>query len=204
MPSQLLQDQYVYLGKESRSREQKLVRPGRLGLDDECVQQVTEALQKQQRENNNNNSSNTDIRDRVECWNKRTRGLYMLHKLRRNVIISFEEYSFSNRPGYRDPDLTWFKTMHDVLSQDWNLLVVAVYRRYGEWALSSIKQLHSRSCFGKYIAAKSGSVEEAPHLWPHQGGRRCISIWPTMQRYLNLKSYLAVSYHNCTYYNQNY
>jgi len=83
----------------------------------------------------------------------------------KHLLISDEDYSF------RKHSKQYYDNMK-IVFQDWNLLYIVTYRRYGEWILSYIKEQHASQ--EKCVGEKS--------IW-----KRCTNKWSFVRNFLHRK-----------------
>ena len=114
-----------------------------------------------------------------EWWNTTGVVKELEERFQRNqsIIMSDEAYSFTNL--FAQHDTPEFFEAFSELTKNWNVLVVGVYRRYAEWALSAIKQGHAMSCLDKRRKKACN--------WPHLGGIPCGNNWRPVNNWIRWK-----------------
>ena len=70
--------------------------------------------------------------------------------------------------------------------QDWNVTVVATYRRYYEWILSTYKEVNRRNCLASQAKWHRGGG----------GGKPCKDLWNMIHSRISSKRYGGSFYHN--------
>jgi len=152
-------DSYIYAG---RFGDRKIF-AAIFGIlnDDTCLTQTAAYLSR-----STTNTTNTTKASDIPCWKSRMARVRKLDP--KHLLISDEAYS------YRKHSKQYYDNIK-IVFQDWNLLYIVSYRRYGEWILSSIKQ--------KY-ATRDKCVGEKT-IW--EEGQRCTNKWSFVRTFLHRK-----------------
>jgi hypothetical protein len=162
----LAKDKYVYLGKASERRESRTIDNSIQNTlrSFGCVHRVLVA----QGANQMQNSTKIPV-----CWKTLLKELEHYRQRNISIILSDEDLSHDSlftRGVYSIPGY------FDILSRaliGWNVTIVIGYRRYAEWAMSSLKQLQAGTCFRK----QSG--------WKHEGGEACAEPWEHIPEWMH-------------------
>jgi len=144
----LAKDNFVYFGKLTHRRLQKLKIDTIALFDEHCLDQVRS--------------------NEFSCWNS---SLQILNKnliKNESILISNEETNFVGPTGHKmtkDYYINLKNAFHD-----WDILYIVTYRRYAEWLVSSVKQFTNIDSkhFGKW--GREGGKRIFP-VWNYIHGR---------------------------------
>jgi hypothetical protein len=180
----LAQDNYVYLGKASENRSGRVI-DNTIQNTLRSVRCVDQVLQRAAHVNNNNqntnyreeevrNSTTTKNKKMPACWSTLLQELDLYRQHNTSIILSDEDFSHDSlftRGVYALPG--YFHLLSQTLQVDWNVTIVIGYRRYAEWALSSLKQLQDGTCFRQQRG------------WKHEGGAPCAAPWDYIPEWMH-------------------
>jgi len=117
----------------------------------------------------------------IPCWQDRMKDV-VAGNISKNVILSDEGYSYYSGRIFNKT----YRSAFQIAYQDWDVLIVPVYRRYAEWVVSVVTQFNQNNCF-------------QVGRWPHEGGKQCAKMWDKIDNYVGRKGinrYTASSYAN--------
>lgn len=179
---ELQKDGMVYLGRYAPRSLRQPAKIAELFANDKCLQQVAASIEKISPASTT--FSNRDL-DLPECWKDRTKGIrdsYHAHNI--SIIVSDELFSYERQMISICNDPKYLPTLKMALGQDWNLMVVATYRRYAEWLLSVTKEVNQKVCHNS---------QRPEGQW---SGQRCWSLWQLVNTYRSTTTGDAFSYMN--------
>ncbi|KAG7365801.1 RHS repeat-associated core domain containing protein [Nitzschia inconspicua] len=113
------------------------------------------------------------------CWNETimsaTTTKLFTDSANTSIVSSFEEYSFKGRDVHHKDIQRLRQYFGRYLGHD--VILLATYRRYHEWIVSSVAQTYHRNC----LSTRDTSLKR---LWPHQGGIPCKNPWTVGQQFV--------------------
>lgn len=166
----LAADNYVYLGRPKGTAQQSSRLQSTL-FNRKCLEPMYQARK-----------SNRSVLE-VPCWNYVVREIHDLWKTNTSIVLSSELMSNMGSPLWEEHLFrTLVKALRRVLADEWNAFVVVGFRRYAEWSLSSLKQLHGTGC----------ANDRHPELWAPQ---RCPAPWPFMKAWMLEKPLMAKNFY---------
>lgn len=118
--------------------------------------------------------SNSQPYSNAECYKTMKQELDHYYVNHANIILSDEQMGWQRMFQKAYSRETYFEVLHELLA-DWNVLVVASFRRHAEWALSVFKEMNAAGCFGRNDPKR--------YKWPSQGGRKCELPWKTLSKW---------------------
>jgi hypothetical protein len=144
----LQRDNYVYTGAYIRNDGQ-FQRPKKINQqlkDVRCHMEMSKARQQLSRKNKRQNSPKKAVKEvvsRVPCAKEIVRLLQIFKKRNQSLIISDETLSNAWTAFYdmRNKAPLDFISLRELLSDDWNLLVIIGYRRFVDWLPSAKQQI---------------------------------------------------------------
>ena len=117
----------------------------------------------------------------IPCWRNAASEIERRRYTNTNLILSDERIANNESPLWSNG---LFKVMVAALKQtlgdDWDVMVVIGYRRYYEWVLSSLKQLHGQGC---------------AHEKTNWDRNYCPAPWPPICDWMNRNPPSAKNYH---------
>jgi len=132
----LKEDNYAYLGIRRR-REHGVSQIHTSFVHTQCQRKMTEIYK-------SNNGTSVRI---LPCWNRVHEEIQRWRKQNTSIIMS--EEIVSNMPSTlwnSDNFEAFTAALKEALGDEWDIVVVVGYRRYGEWMLSAVKQFYGRNC----------------------------------------------------------
>lgn len=170
-------DRYVYLGRYAPRSLRQPAKIGALFANDDCFRQVKAVVQRV--------GTDSGTSSWPECWINRTRTLNECYWARNSsIIISDEQLSYERHLTSMCNDPWYLPTLKSALFQNWNVLVVATYRRYAEWLLSVSKEVNQKVCH---------NPDRPEGQW---NGSKCWSLWQLVNTYRSTTTGDAFSYMN--------
>jgi len=96
------------------------------------------------------------------CWRGAINVINEWRKIKKNIFFSDESIAYAHPKGDDAMFYAAIAALKEALADDWNVFVLIGYRRYAEWMLSSVKQIHSRNCASSNIAKWENGFCGAP------------------------------------------
>lgn len=185
LQDELQKDGFVYLGRYASRSLRQPAKIAELFSNDDCLKEVAVSLQ--QDSLTISSTSSVMPKSLPQCWKDRTQGirdLYHAHNI--SIIISDEQFSYERQMiSICNIDQAYYlPTLLKALGQDWNIMVVATYRRYAEWLLSVAKEVNQKVCH---------NPQRPEGQW---NGPKCWSIWQLVNTYRSTRTGDAFSYMN--------
>lgn len=138
----LAQDKYVYLGRLRTDHSESVVED--VFTNSDCVQRLHEyqTARHQPLQNETISTHQTPDVGAVPCWDEFVHEVKEYQAKGYSIIMSSEIISNTYGLVFKQPELfdTLVQALQAVLADEWNVLVVIGYRRYAEWAVSTVKQ----------------------------------------------------------------
>eukprot|EP00977_Amphora_coffeiformis_P000046 scaffold11_cov142-Amphora_coffeaeformis.AAC.1 len=132
----LKKDNYAYLGVR-RLKKHGVSQIHTSFVHNPCLSKMTEIYK-------SNNGTSVRV---LPCWDRVHQEIQKWRKQNTSIIMSEEIVSNKESPLWRSDVFQTFTTaLKETLGDEWNIVVVVGYRRYGEWILSTAKQYYGRGC----------------------------------------------------------